>query len=396
MTQTDFGALMGQSLRWVQDVEGGHRQRDPRLSVLERAARVLQIRLEVLLSDAPAAQCVDSVELGAIRAALQDHDVITGTADDNGTAPLPVATLDRRLVHARAAFQAGHFASLGRLVPKLLADTNRATACHAREEDRLASARLLSLTCELIEAVSIKFGDTDLALVSAHRAVAAAELSGNPVIMASAARHLADAMTLHGQPHAATRFAVIAATRLESDLRTRGADGLSVLGMLYLKAAMAQATAAASDDTRAAAAARAVPELLDQADEHADELGADGNALWTAFGPTNAALYRVAAHVSLSQGADAVAVAQGIPDPARAALPKERRAHLLVDLAHGLTQAGAREQAVDTLLKAEREVEEEVRCRPRTRQLLEDLRLLGVGSAEKRLQALAQRCGLLE
>jgi transcriptional regulator with XRE-family HTH domain len=393
MTQADFGALMGQSRRWVQSLEAGARQSDPRLSVIERAARVLQVRMEVLLDDTPRAQCIDGVELDAIRTALQRHDVLTGTADDDGAEPLPVAALDRRLHHARAAFQAGHFASLGTLVPSLLVDTNRAAARH-EDEDQLAAFRLLSLTLELTEGAAIKYGDTDLALVSGHRAVAAAERSEDPVIMASAARHLADAMTMHGQADAAAAFAIAAAARLESDLRRRGADGLSVLGMLYLKAAMAQATAAASDDTRAASAARAVTPLLDEADGHANELGVDGNAYWTAFGPTNARLYRVAAHVSLSEGADAVAVAEGIPNPSRAALPKERRAHLLTDLARGLTQAGRREEAVDTLLDAEREAEEEVRCRPRTRELVEDLRLLGAGSAEGRLRALAARCGL--
>ncbi|MFD7688682.1 MULTISPECIES: helix-turn-helix domain-containing protein [Streptomyces] len=393
ITQSDFGALMGQSRRWVQDLEGGKRQTDPRLSVLERAAAVLMVPLERLLTDGPALQCIDGVELDAIRAALQRHDVLTGTADDDPAAPLPLGTLHTRLVHARAAFQSGHFASLGSLVPELLVDTNRAAARHDGD-DRLGAFRLLSLTLELTEAAGIKYGDHDLALISGHRAVAAAERSEDPVIMASAARHLTDAMTAQGQAQAAAAFALAAAARLEPDLRTRGADGLSVLGMLYLKAAMAEATIGASDDRRASAAASAVPGLLDQADEHAEELGADGNAVWTAFGPTNARLYRVAAHVQLSEGADAVAVAADIPNPARAALPKERRAHLLTDLARGLTQAGQRAEAVETLLDAEREAKEEVQCRPRTRQLVEDLRLLGAGSAEGRLQALAARCGL--
>ncbi|MEU9279498.1 helix-turn-helix transcriptional regulator [Streptomyces sp. NPDC048341] len=393
MTQETFGRLMGQSRRWAQDVERGERQRDPNLSVVERAARVLQVDVGVFLSAAPAVRCLDSVELDVIRRTLQRHDVITGAVDDDGTDPLPVAVLHGRLDHARSAFQAGHFASLGRVVPELLVDTNRAAARH-QDEDQLEAFRLLSFTLELIEGAAIKYGDTDLALVSGHRAVAAAERSEDPVNMASAARHLADAMTMHGQPHAAAEFAISAAARLGPHLRTRGADGTSVLGMLYLKAAMAQATAAALDDKRAAAAARAVPDLLDQADQHADELGFDGNSLWTAFGPTNSKLYRVAAHVQLSAGADAVAVAHDIPNASRAALPKERRAHLLTDLAYGLTQAGRRDEAVDALLDAEREAEEEVRCRPRTRQLVDDLRLLGAGSAEGRLRALAARCGL--
>lgn len=203
--------------------------------------------------------------------------------------------------------------------------------------------------------------------------------------MAAAARHLADAMTNHGQARAASAFAVAAAARLETDLIERGAEGLSVLGMLYLKAAIASA---ADQD------GHAVPGLLDEADRHARGLGADGNALWTAFGPTNVAFYRVAAYVQLHESNEALAAASTIFSPGYDALPRERRAHHLVDLAKVYTQAGRTGRAVDTLLDAEQVAAEEVRCRPRSLELVEDLRLLGAGSAEGRLQALAQRCGL--
>jgi transcriptional regulator with XRE-family HTH domain len=393
MTQQEFGMLMGQTRRWVQDLEGGHRQRDPRLSVLENAARVLQIRLEVLLSDTAGAQCIDAVELESIRAVLLRHDVITGTAEatPGPDEPVPIEDLRRHLAYARTTFQTGRFASLGSLVPELLAKASHATAQHQNEAQRDAF-RVLSLTLELTEAAAIKFGDTDLAMAAGYRAVVAAERSEDPVSMASAARHLADAMTSHGQAQAAAAFAVASAERLGTDLRRRGPDGYSVLGMLWLKAAMAQATAAAvADDARTA---DPVPAFLDQADEHAAELGRDDNRVWTVFGPTNVALHRVAAHVQLSQGAEAVAVALGIPEPALAGLPRERRAHHLADLARACMQAGRREDAVNELLKAEAEAKEEVLCRPRTKQLVEDLRLSGAGSAEGRLQALAGRCGL--
>ncbi|MEW2577514.1 helix-turn-helix domain-containing protein [Streptomyces syringium] len=387
MTQQDFGALMGKSRRWVQDLEGGQRQSDPRLSLLEDAAHVLSVRLEVLLSDVSLTrrtECVDSTELERIRVVLQRHDVITGTCDDSTQGPLPIEILRRNVAYGWTAFQASSFSALGRVVPGLLIDANRA-ACRHEGDSRLAAYELLSMSLQLVEAVAIKFGDFDLAFTAADRSVMAAERSQDPVVMAAAARHLADAMTQHGQARAAMDFATAAAARLEPDLIARGADGLSVLGMLYLKAAMAAATLDAHT---------AVPDLLHQADEHAVELGVDGNSLWTAYGPTNVAVHRVAAYVRLSEGADAVAAAERIPDSARSALPRERRAHHLVDLARGLTQAGRREDAVSTLLRAEEESAEEVHCRPRTRQLVEDLRLLGTGSAEGRLRALAERCGL--
>ncbi|MFR9799602.1 hypothetical protein ACL02U_27465 [Streptomyces sp. MS06] len=53
-----------------------------------------------------------------------------------------------------------------------------------------------------------------------------------------------------------------------------------------------------------------------------------------------------------------------------------------------------REETVTTLLEAEALAPEEAVCHPRTKALVEDLRLLGAGSAEGRLRSLAERCGL--
>lgn len=149
MTQAEFGALLGKSRRWVQDLEAGHRQADPRLSILEGAARVLAIRLEDLLSDTAsrsAADCVDDAELEAIHTTLQRHDVITGTCNDQ-TEPLPLPVLEQNVAYGWTAFQAGHFASLGRLVPRMIIDTNRAAAL-GDGDTRLAAFGLLALSLE--------------------------------------------------------------------------------------------------------------------------------------------------------------------------------------------------------------------------------------------------------
>ncbi|MGW3414602.1 helix-turn-helix domain-containing protein [Streptomyces sp. NPDC000888] len=392
LSQQEFASLMQRSLRWVEELEGGRRQADPNLSVVTEIASRLSVTVDRLLYD-PVVLCPAESEIDAVRAVLQRHDIITGRTDDSGADPLPVADLRRALVHARTGFQAGHFARLGTQIPALLVDATRAVERH-QGEDLQEAYRLLSLSLELTEAAAIKWGDTELAVVAGHRAVAAAERSEDAVIKASAARHLTDAMTSHGQARAAVAFATAAAERLRPELVQRGSLGLSVLGMLFLKAALAQAAVAEADDRSPDATARAVPLYLDQADEHAARIGTDGNELWTSFGTTNCALYRVAAHVQLSAGADAVAVAAGIPAAALDALPRERRAHLLADRALGETQAGMREKAVDTLLEAEALAPEEVVCRPRTKELVENLRLLGTGSAEGRLHGLADRCGL--
>ncbi|MER6688518.1 helix-turn-helix domain-containing protein [Streptomyces minutiscleroticus] len=395
LTQADFGALMGQSRRWVQSLESGVRQADPRLSVLENAARVLRIPLVWLLSGPADAERVDAVELEAIRAVLYRHDVITSTAADGDEAAEPVAldVLRRQVAYGWDAFQASRFTLLSRLLPELLTRTNRAAARYTGEDQTVAYCALAMALC-LTEAVCVKFGSGPLAALAGRRAVVVAERCGDAAVMATAACHLCDAMTEDGQPAAAARFATAAAARLEPYLVSAGPAGLSALGALYLKAAMAQATLAADNSSTASDAARAVPALLDRAAQHAARLDGANNALWSAFNAANVSLYRLATHVQLAQGAEAVAVATSMPAPDIDQLPRERRAHRLVDLAHAYTLAGQRTAAVDALLAAEREAAEEVRSRPRTRRLIEELSLLGTGNAEARLRALAGRCGL--
>ncbi|MGW9657837.1 helix-turn-helix domain-containing protein [Streptomyces albidoflavus] len=395
LTQREFAALMEKSVRWVEDVEAGRRQADPQISVVRQAARHLHVTVAQLLDDdqEESVRCAGPRELEAVRAALHRHDVITGHHDTSSADPVTLTTLRRSLAHARNTFQAGRFRDLGESIPALLVDATRA-AHHHDGDDRRSAYQLLALALELAEGALIKWGDPDLALLAGHRAVAAAEHAHDPVVQASSARHLADAMTHQGQPAAGADFAVTAAARLGDDLRTAGPDGLSMLGMLHLKAAMAAAAAAGTDEHAPAQHARAVPAHLAEATDVARHLGTDQNRLWSAFGPTNCLLYKAAAAVQLRDGATALEAARQIDPHARAALPAERRAHLLVDLALAHTQTGRRTAAVDTLLEAERHTPEEVRCRPRTRDLVQDLLLLGAGPAEGRLRALAGRCGL--
>ncbi|MFC1436000.1 helix-turn-helix domain-containing protein [Streptacidiphilus sp. N1-3] len=384
LTQSDFGALMGRSRRWVQDLEGGQRGSAANLAVLDQAAAVLEVRLEQLLADERAdasPECVDAAELAAIRAALQHPEVVTGAGDSRAK---PVDALRRDVAYGWTAFQAADYTPLGRLLPGLLREATR-TAHDSTGHRQDTAFSLLAMTLMLTTAVCTKFGDHPLAYRAADRSVQAAERSGDPVVMAASARHLVDGMFHGGEGLAAIALAAAVAQRLEADLVARGPHGLSALGMLHLKAAIA----AAHIDDRAA-----VPDLLDAAKQSADRMGVDGNAMWTAFGPTNVQLHRVSAAIRLYDGPGAVSAAQGIDATARDALPRERRANHLVDLARGQSLAGRRPQAVDTLLRAEGLAPQEVHCRPQAAKLVADLRLLGVGSAEGRLRALADRCGL--
>jgi len=376
---------MGMSRRWVQDIEGGQRQSDPRISVIERAAEALRVPVEALLSDAGSerhSECIDPTEVAAIREVLQRHDVITGVFQNADPVDLP--TLRRSVGYGWDAFQATDYSGLGRLLPQLVVDAQVAAGALAGDE-QLEAFSLASTTYQLASSTLIKFADVGLAWRAADRGVLMAERSGDPVTIGSASRRLADAMLSHGEGEAGASLAIAVAERLEASLLVYGdEDGLSVLGMLYLKAAVAMA----EQGNRPQATA-----LLDEAHRVAEVLGRDSNAQWTAFGPTNVQVHRVSTLVQLNAGMDAVDAAMRITPEALAALPRERRAHLLVDIALGYSQGKRRPAAVTTLLAAEELAPQEVRCRPTSHGLVRELVTLAPTPSWE-LRGLAERCGL--
>jgi transcriptional regulator with XRE-family HTH domain len=376
MTQADFGALMGFSRRWVQDLEGGQRQSDPRLSVLERAAQVLSIPIEALLSDRGAAagrECVDAAEAAALR------DVIhrpVGIGGESAAGPGNVREVARNTAYGWDAFQASHYGAIGRLIPELV------TCAHRYGAEASAT---LSMTYQLATAALLKFGDADTALLAADRGLAAASVSEEPLVTAGAVRRYADALLHLGNHGAAVDLATATAERLGADLERMGAAGLSVLGMLLLKAAMAAAGRGDAPGARS---------LLDGAASIAEQQGCDANHEWTAFGPTNVRLHRVAALVMLGEGATAVEAAARIDPGALAELPRERRAHLMIDLAVAQALAGRRDTSLLVLLSAERLAPQEVHCRERTRTLIAELAAAARPAPGTQLRELAGRCGL--
>lgn len=367
MTQQELGDLMGLSRRMVQDIEAGVRQRDPRLSLIERAAHALQVPIDVLLSDrqAPERECVDEAEMGALRSAVHRpgaHYPTVGAPDARSA-----------VWHAWSAFQAAHYSSLGRLLPGLIAQAHAA-----------AAADVLSTAYQLASATLIKFGDPVTGMLAADRAIAAAQGAG-PAVEGSASRRYADALIHLGHGDAALDALDHAAARLAADLEAEGEAGWSVHGMLLLKAVMAAAERGDGATVRS---------LLGQAGRIAERLGRDANHMFSAFGPTNVRLHEVAAMVVLGDGAAAVAAGSRIDRSALEQLPCERRAQLLMDLAAGHFLLGRPDSALVVLLAAESLAPQEVRCRASSRKLVGDLVRGASPMPESRLRALAGRCGL--
>ncbi|MFB8033410.1 helix-turn-helix domain-containing protein [Streptomyces sp. NPDC056004] len=195
-TQADFGRMMGQTRRWVQDLEGGQRQQDPRLSMLVRAVEVLRIPLEQLLMDGPPeppSATTPPVE------ALAVIDVLYRNDEEDGDPP-PLAELRRRLTHCCEAFQACHYGALGRDLPALIVKARQSAARAGAEagEAHALLSRVLQLTASFLH----KYGPATAvqAEVVADPALAAAERSGDAVAIGAASRRVAKSLTYPGSP----------------------------------------------------------------------------------------------------------------------------------------------------------------------------------------------------
>ncbi|WP_331753703.1 MULTISPECIES: helix-turn-helix transcriptional regulator [unclassified Streptomyces] len=383
-TQADFGRLMGQTRRWVQDLEGGQRQQDPRLSVLVRAAEVLRIPLEQLLMDGPLEPPPASTPPVEALAVI---DVLYRDDSEDGDPP-PLAELRRRLTYCCEAFQACHYGALGRDLPALVVGSRRFAAqagAEASEAHALLS-RVLQLTASFLH----KYGPATAvqAAVVADRALAAAERSGDPVAIGAASRRVAKSLIYQQQPRTAAEFATGAARRLSADLEASGAVGLSTLGMLYLSAAVA-----ASSLGRSPAAVRQASERVDQAAEVADQQGADLDEDYTMFGPTNVELHRVDVLTRLDDGGAALKAAHELEGEAVHGLSKERQAQHLITMARAQLLTRQKGTAAESLVEAARLAPEEVIGRQSTVDLVADV--IGATSVPGGdLRRLAARCGL--
>ncbi|MFE0422782.1 helix-turn-helix domain-containing protein [Streptomyces sp. NPDC058953] len=386
LTQADFGRLMGQAKRWVQDIEGGKRQTDPRLSVLLRAAEVLRVPLEYLLSDsrpAPAAGSVPPTEVVPVLDALYG----TGSGRDE---PGPgLAELRRRLFYCCEAFQACHYAALGRELPGLIRGAEQAV--YSSTCDRASEARaLLSRVYQLTTSYLHKYGPSTAtpAALAADRALSSAELSGDPVQVGASARRMAKGLVYQCRPEAAADFASGYARRLSNDLPGRGTLGLSTLGMLYLSAALA-----VSSQDRTIDRVRTASAYIDEAAEVARRQGADLNEDWTMFGATNVILHRVDMLVRFEDGWSALETANALSSESISTLKPERRARLHLSKARAGLLTRQKDQAATELLRAHEFAPEEVERRPRNTALVkETLRVTAMPTS--RLRALAERCGL--
>jgi hypothetical protein len=316
-----------------------------------------------------------AAELQAVLADYAGRSSIFG-ADGDGE-PVSLKDIERDLMAAFQAYQRSRFTTAANRVSTLLADAQRATRdCSGQEQVRAFG--LLALSYQAAAAVLTKTGDADLACLAADRGLMAAERSDSPAVRGSLVRSVAFALASIGQLEPAMRLIESGAQHLEPEVAD-DETAVSVYGMLFLAGAMAAARF--GDGPKVAS-------YLQEADGAARRLGRDANHLWTAFGPTNVAIHRVNTSAELGE-------MQAVLDLGRSlntsAVPIERRVRHLLDVARAYSVTGRRDDALHTVLDAERMAPEQVRHHHLSQKIVLNLVRRSVGKPSVELEKLAAR-----
>jgi transcriptional regulator with XRE-family HTH domain len=384
MTQAVLAGQLSRSVQWLSMIERGVRRAD-RYSILVPIADVLGVPVAELTRDVPIESSRPDVqhEAGqAVRLALSGHSFVEVDAEPIGGDDL--SKLHRRVRRAWVLVHEAGYGELGRLLPELIQECER--AAWGRAPDGCGDAfRLLAELYQAVAAMMAKLGESDAAWVAADRSAFAARRAGDPVLAAAGDFRLGHAFMSAGKLDQAERAADVAAGMLEREVPGDRIDAMAVRGALYLVKAVA---AARRGDAHSAWLA------ISRAQDAARKLGADyeDGQFNTEFGAQNVAVHAVSVAVELGEAAEALRRANAV-DAGR--LSSERRARLLVDLARAQAQQRKGGAAIQALEEAEQLAPELVRCHWLARETVLDLLRRQRGRTKPGRLDLAERMGLV-
>lgn len=361
LSQEVLAGLVGRTTDWLSKAENNRIELD-RLSVIRALAGALDVSLGDLLAEPTLLEW--SNESGhrtvpALREALMDYRQLTPLlrAPVADREPPTVAELRTDVGEVWDAYQSSRYGLAARQLPLLLSDALVAAQSYTNAEREEAHA-LLALTYQGAAMVLGKLGETDLAWIAADRGLAAAQQSGNDVVTGSLFRSVTHCLLSTGRFEAAVQLVKDAAGLLQPGVGQASPAYLSVYGTLFLTGAMAAARA----EDRATTA-----QFLREADESARRLGTDENHMWTAFGPTNVAIHRVATAGELHDMQIAAELGQRIDT---SGLPVERRVRHNLEVARALSAWNRTDEALALVLEAEEIAPEQVRHHYMSRELV--------------------------
>lgn len=249
--------------------------------------------------------------------------------------------LRERIAEGWTQYHSAEFDAVMTALPELISDA-RAASVSPEGDVRRAGFGALGKALQLAGHVAVRMGKTDLALISLERAIEAAGLSADPLLVPMIVNSTAWTYQRQGRLEDALGIALRTADEMVSAGRLDTVDGLKVWGALTMSAAT---SAARSGDYDRAAA------MMGAAEKEAARVaklpeGGD-NRMVSVFSPSSVRIERVRLAVQYGHPQDALALAKGMR--LSKDTPPSWRTWLLLDVARAHTDTGDAAGAVKTL-----------------------------------------------
>ncbi|WP_414495444.1 heavy metal transporter CzcB [Streptomyces sp. CRN 30] len=266
--------------------------------------------------------------------------------------------LSGRVDTARRLLYACDYAALEQTLPHLIGDLRHAAAYATEATEVLAG--LLATAYQTATSLLVKQRDQGHAWLAAGRAMAEAERSGDPVILASSIR--VQAHVLAREKHTAQAVTLVRHTagQMTGSYDRRSPAYLAALGLLLLRGV----TAAGAGGDRASADG-----FLSEAKEVARYVSVDRPDAWANFDQANVAVHEVSALVAFGDAGTALRTARSLR---HRPLVAERRAAVWVETARAHSQLDRPADAYRALRVAETCAAQEVH-RPEVRDLVAEM-----------------------
>lgn len=380
-TQAVVAGLAGVSEDYVSQIERG--AKTPTIGLLHKFARILGVQVSVLLGEP---QFEQNGSIHPVASELNRRMMSFGSPRDG--ADVDLAGLRERVDAAWQIWQTSprRFTEGAEVFPALLSDVQaaaRSFRAFGEVEERREAARLSSDMYFLLRTFAKRIGRTDLSLLAADRAIAAAYETDDPLRIAGAHWNLGHILIAQNEAEAAEETAVHAIEELKPHL-DGGGNWVALSGALWLVASVA---AVRQGDSWAA---------RDRLREHAlpaAESTGEGNVLWTVFGPTNVHLHAMSVEMEAGESAEGLSIADRIDVTSSPSL--ERRTTFYLELARLHEQRRDDAAVLLHLMSAEASGPEDLRYNVLARDLVRGLLKRARPSMAPQVRALAKRIGLV-
>ncbi|MGH3931389.1 MAG: helix-turn-helix domain-containing protein [Pseudonocardiaceae bacterium] len=354
-TRTVTAGLTGVTPDYLYQIERG--QKLPTITVLAKLAEVLRVPLAELFPPHPTPRPPRQ----ACAAGDAIYHALTNPRTEIKVATSP-ADLRRDVVSAWEIWQTSpyRYSLLTNRLPLLVERAEaalRASATHDEKGRRALYGSAADLYC-LLRTVTKRTGRNDVSLLVADRAVRAAEAADQPLRIAVARWNLTQVLLADGQAEGAESVAMHAADDLLPLLAADNLDAVALRGSLLLIA-----TIAAARQGQGWIARDRLKDVVPLA-----ALTGERNTGWTAFGPTNVAMYAVSIEMETGEAVEGLRLAPHVDHLTSPSI--ERRVAFLLDQARGYQQRRDYSSAFLLLTTARREAPEDIEHRPAAHTIL--------------------------